>query len=225
MNALTLAKLEAQLDLQIAKLKVERCIAKVDYLNSQSEAEPAAPAKAEPAAPAKAEPAKEQTDKAETAKEKTAKAGKKAAEDVAKVKAAAEKATAKSAKDLDVDTSDTTEVLGYREGEYNVLGNFANLEHLTAEEREPYIAGMTPSIDHARAMKEGVTHLDMVNEVIAALDIKVERTTAKLPESAGIKAIGKVIGADLLQHMANTKGVGGMADDAKKIYAALKAGA
>ena len=189
-----------RLEANMAQTKLEIMFAKHAHALKELEAAQAGDTPAEEAKPTKKKVAT-----------KPNAAGKKAAADVEKVQAAADKAVAKQtaeakAKELEdavgLDEEEEADELSYTEGKLNVLGKLGNLRHLGKSDRAPYICDLDLKIDHTKAKANGVVYADLVNEIVENLDTEAPIGTAKVPESAGMQKAIAVIGQELVDHMA-----------------------
>ena len=153
-------------------------------------------------------PAEEVKPTAAAKKQKAA--AKKAADDTAKVQAAADKHAKQTAEDkaaeleaaVGLDKEEEADELSYSEGKLNVLGKLGNLRHLGESDRAPYICDLDLKIDHTKAKANGVVYADLVNEIVANLGTEAPVGTAKVPTSDGMKKAIAVIGQELVDHMA-----------------------
>lgn len=133
-------------------------------------------------------------------------------DDIAKVRAAAAKAT-----------KGKEATLLYTEGKVNMLGYLSPLRHLSTERRAVYLCDVElDKTKHTQALEHGVMDLDMVNEVIGSMSteaVKVEGTPRITKD-----IVINLVGDKLLEHMAQRVGKDTLKLDVTDLFKALKVG-
>ena len=212
MDQITYDKLEAQINFQICKLKTELAAARVDLFNSESPADKKAETTEAKAPAEKKPPAKKKA--AKKAEVNEANKG----VDVEKVQAQVKTDTKKTAEELGIKEKPTSP---YKAGSVNLIGALADLNILSPEARAPYMKGAGKWVNqgqHPAALENGVLHLDMVNEVIAGVNEKVEPISQQIPKQA--EGARTKIGAELFDYMMERKPLSAAADDITALFKA-----